>query len=308
MSRSGSGSEGLDLASSVLEAVAEVPSGMVCTFGDIAQALGDPRAARAVGEVLAAVRGQGVNGHRVVYADGRAPGAEALRAEGLRIVDGMVEGLDEVRFRRFKVKPALMDLQREQERLGLLVIEEDGMTDLAKVTGVDIAYLGSEAVAASVTVEARSGRVLEEAVEWGRVGFPYVPGYLAYRELPLARKVVRSGSGHVHLIDGHGRLHPRRFGVACHVGVALGIPAVGAAKSVLLGQIMEGSGDVIVDGEVRGRRVGINGWPTYVSVGHRISLGTACGLVRGLIRSGPPEPLRMAHILATEERRRRSRA
>jgi deoxyribonuclease V len=282
---------------------------MVCTFGDIAEALGDPRAARAVGEVLATVQGQGLNGHRVVYSDGRAPDAEALRVEGLHVVDGRVEGLDEVRFHGFEVRPVLRDLQREQEELRLQVVEKDGMTDHKKVTGVDIAYLGEEAVAAAVTMEAGSGKVLEEVVEWGRVRFPYVPGYLAYRELPMVRKAVRCGSGHVHLIDGHGRLHPRCFGVACHIGVSLGIPTVGAAKSMLIGHVMEGGGDIMVDGEVRGRMVGSGGKPTYVSVGHRVSLDTACHLVKRLIlRAGPPEPLRMAHILATEERRRRSRA
>ena len=91
--------------------------------------------------------------------------------------------------------------------------------------------------------------------------FPYVPTYLTYRELPiLARLIDRTRQDIIHLIDGQGRLHPRRFGIACHLGVCLDVPTIGVAKSLLVGKVEENGSEespILVEGKVLGVRLTI---------------------------------------------------
>jgi deoxyribonuclease V len=93
------------------------------------------------------------------------------------------------------------------------------------------------------------------------------------------------------LVDGHGQLHPRRCGLACFVGVTLDTPAIGVAKSLLCGRVK--GEDIELGGQMLGRLVNER---LYVSVGHRISLGTAADIVKRLVaeKSRIPEPLRLA--------------
>jgi deoxyribonuclease V len=101
-------------------------------------------------------------------------------------------------------------------------------------------------------------------------------------------------------------LHPRGAGIAAHIGVTLDVPTVGAAKSILVGEVQEpenGRAPVVLGGEVRGYRIGDGKHATYVSVGHRVSLGTAVEVCERLLVKGIPSPLRRAHDLAGEVRR-----
>jgi deoxyribonuclease V len=140
--------------------------------------------------------------------------------------------------------------------------------------------------------------------------FPYVPGLLSFRELPvvldaLARLAVIPD---VILCDGQGRAHPRRFGIACHLGVLLDLPTVGVGKTRLVGRHAEPGPDkgdwapLLDDGEVIGAvlrtRAGVK--PLYISVGHRISLDSAITLTLAcLTRYRLPETTRAAHRLAS---------
>jgi deoxyribonuclease V len=317
--RSAAWHDEVDLVGLILEAVGQIPRGKVSTFGDIAAALGDVRAARAIGTVLADHAGDaGVPGHRVVFSDGTIAGQgrggdryddseESLRQEGIGVHGGRVDDIDRTRFRAFDLHPILEELQREQESMRSLIVEEDAVPNFRFVEGLDASYSGERACVAMVRMDLDTFEVVEERTGLGEARFPYVPGYLGYREMPLARLVTGRKEGTVLLIDGHGVLHPRGFGVACHVGVALGLPTIGAAKSLFVGHIESGDkvADVSLDGAVRGRRIGAKGQrATFVSVGHRVSLGTACDLCERLMLKGVPEPLRLAHILATRERKR----
>jgi deoxyribonuclease V len=162
------------------------------------------------------------------------------------------------------------------------------------------------AFVASVRMSIKGLEVLEVRHTVTQARFPYIPGYLGYRELPLIVKVFEPSKDDLLLIDGQGVLHPRGFGIACQVGVCLDVATIGAAKSMLVGNL-DGEGprsDILIDGEIRGRRLrpdhrkGI-----FVSVGHRVSLDTACGICEGLMIKGVPEPLRLAHMLATRMRK-----
>jgi len=126
----------------------------------------------------------------------------------------------------------------------------------------------------------------------------YVPGFLGFREGPMLAGIAARLEimPDVFLIDGHGLAHPRGFGVACHVGLALDKPAIGVAKSLLYGRIRKGE-IVAREGDVIGRILTTPGGRKYfVSIGHRISLPTAYRIVRRSIVDGFSAPLRAAHL------------
>ncbi|MER5884799.1 endonuclease V [Streptomyces sp. NPDC001941] len=157
------------------------------------------------------------------------------------------------------------------------------------VTGVDVAYDDERdlVAAAAVVLDARTLDVVEEATAIGRVSFPYVPGLLAFREVPTvmaALASLRRGPGLV-VCDGYGRAHPRRFGLASHLGVLTGLPVIGVAKNPFTFSYAEpgaarGESAPLVadDGEEVGRALrtqdGVK--PVFVSAGHRVSLDNAC--------------------------------
>ncbi|MEU9824262.1 deoxyribonuclease V [Micromonospora chersina] len=180
----------------------------------------------------------------------------------------------------------------------------------ATVAGLDVAYADSgDRLAAAVTVlDAATLAVVDEAVDVGRPAFGYVPGLFAFRELPallaaLERLTVRPD---LLVCDGHGLAHPRRFGLACHLGLVTGLPAIGVGKTPLVGAWDEpapqrGAWTPLRDGgEVVGRvlrtRDGVK--PVFVSVGHRMSLDNAVDRVLALTpRYRLPETTRTADHL-----------
>jgi len=195
-----------------------------------------------------------------------------------------------------------------QEALRDRVEERDRFGPVRRVAGADVSYdRGSPILYAAVVVlDADSLQVVDSASVCMRAGFPYVPGYLSFREMPalLAAFERLRTPPDLLLADGHGRAHPRRFGIACHLGVALDLPTLGCAKSRLVGEHREpgarrgSSTQLLHDGELIGRvvrtRDGVK--PVYVSVGHRVSLQTAQRLVLRLApRWRLPEPVRAAH-------------
>lgn len=183
--------------------------------------------------------------------------------------------------------------------------------EIGTVAGLDSAYAESGAVAAAVVVlDARTLTPVDEAVAHGDSAFPYVPGLLAFRELPTVVRALErlSVTPDVLLCDGHGLAHPRRFGLACHLGVLTGLPTVGVAKNGW-GEYAEPGprrgdrSEVVVAGEVVGRalrtRDGVK--PVHVSVGHRADLDSACALVLELTpRYRLPETTRRADRLCRD--------
>ncbi|MCJ0873166.1 endonuclease V [Streptomyces sp. AP-93] len=179
------------------------------------------------------------------------------------------------------------------------------------IAGVDVAYDDERdlVAAAAVVLDAATLKVVEEATSVGRVSFPYVPGLLAFRELPTVLAALESLTVTPALVvcDGYGLAHPRRFGLACHLGVVTGLPAIGVAKNPFTFTYEEPGarrGDLsplrAPDGEVVGRALrtqdGIK--PVYVSVGHRVSLDNACAHALALSpRFRIPETTRHADSL-----------
>ena len=177
------------------------------------------------------------------------------------------------------------------------------------VTGVDVHYHGETASAAAVTLSLPELEVRETRRVESRVSFPYVSGLLAFREIPALLPVLERLETRPEIImtDGHGVAHPRRFGLACHLGVLLDIPTVGVARKRLWGLhaspgIEPGACAWIMD---QGQRIGSvlrtrrRVAPVFVSAGHRINLERSIELVMACLQGyRMPEPLRLAGILA----------
>lgn len=181
---------------------------------------------------------------------------------------------------------------------------------LHTAAGVDVAYpeTGDRVAAAAVVLDAGTLRPVESVTAAGTAGFEYATGFLAFRELPAISAVLRQLTTVPDLLvcDGQGLAHPRRFGLACHVGVLTGLPTVGVAKTPPgpfdMPDEPRGSWTDLVDGgEVVGRALrtqdGVR--PVFVSVGHRVNLETACAHVLALSpRYRLPETTRQSDRLA----------
>ncbi len=201
-----------------------------------------------------------------------------------------------------------------QRRLSKKLILEDTLPETGEyVAGVDVAYLKGMSVGAVAVLELASLAQVESHVAHVTTVFPYIPTFLSFREIPPAYSAIRrlSVEPDVFLVDGQGYAHPYGLGFASHLGLILDKPTIGVAKSLLCGKVEEvgeqGWAPLTERGEVIGAEVVTKAGtkPVYVSVGHKVSLERAIKIVmecKGKYRI--PEPIRRAHILANEEKRR----
>jgi deoxyribonuclease V len=200
-----------------------------------------------------------------------------------------------------------------QLELAAQISRAGAVTSPGLIAGVDVSVnrLARTGTAAAVVLSYPGMEVVETARVTARVEFPYVPGLLTFREAPLilaACEKLRVTPGLV-IVDGQGIAHPRRIGLAAHLGLCLGVPTIGCAKSRLIGEYEEpgseaGSyAELRENGEVIGAvvrtRIGVK--PVYVSIGHRIDLAGAIKWTLACCRGYRlPEPTRRAHLAAGE--------
>lgn len=201
-----------------------------------------------------------------------------------------------------------LDLQR---RLAAQVSRSSEVANPHFIAGVDISVNKAQGMAtgAVVVLNYPELRVVETKVVNGRLDFPYVPGLLSFRESPLTLAACErlTITPDLILVDGQGIAHPRRFGLASHLGLFLNTPTIGCAKSLLCGQHevpgeKPGSYAEVVDkGEVIGAalRTNLGVKPIYVSIGHKVDLQAAIYWVLECCRGYRlPEPTRLAHLAA----------
>lgn len=208
------------------------------------------------------------------------------------------------------------EAQQLQRELSALVVEQDLLPDTVRwVAGADVHPVGKEHVQAVVCLLSFPDLELVEQVRAVvPVSFPYVPGLLAFRECPAVISAFEQlqHTPDLALFDAQGRAHPRHFGLASHMGVLLDLPSIGCAKSRLYGHAPEppdtpGASTPLkdpVDGRVLGMvvRTKQGAPPLYVSIGHKVSLGTAVAFVLKCLKPNEriPEPLRPAHHYARQ--------
>jgi deoxyribonuclease V len=285
---------------------------MVSTYGAVAEALGDKRAARAVGRMMNQNPDpEGMPCFRIVYSDGGLGGfglgvEDKIRRLQQDDIEANMDGIcdfKQVFFDDFKTDFPLKKLRQKQESLSEKVVLRDDDQPVRYVAGVDVAYPKNEfeeCCGACVVMDYETREVVEERTVFSFVDFPYIPSFLAFREFPIIKQVIESLSivPSVVIVDGNGILHPCGLGLASHVGVRLNIRTIGVAKSLLMGDIQDG--DVFLDDQKCGcvffssDRVKK---PLYVSPGHRVSLDGALGIVQHMSLYKIPEPVRLAHDL-----------
>ncbi|MCL4396066.1 MAG: deoxyribonuclease V [Chloroflexi bacterium] len=205
-----------------------------------------------------------------------------------------------------------IELQRE---LAAQIVERDENIDLRLVAGVDVGFEGADnkiARAAVVVLEFSTLVPVEAAVARAPVKMPYIPGLLAFREVPVVLRALRRlrHTPDVIVVDGHGRAHPRGMGIASHLGIVIDRPTIGCAKSVLCGEALTPANKVgawtplIYEERTIGAvlRTRTATRPVYVSVGHRTTLAQAIEVVMGCCRGYRlPETTRWAHRIAGGE-------
>lgn len=200
----------------------------------------------------------------------------------------------------------LTKLKEEQLKLAKKVIVKDSFEKLDLIGGVDCAYAKDEVIAAIVVCDSKTMEAKEKVFAVAKAKFPYVAGFLAYREGAAISEAYTklADKPDIMIFDGNGILHPRRFGLASHMGVALDVASIGIAKQLLVGE--EKGNVVYVDKEARAEAVVTRekSKPVYISPGHKISLKTSVEIVKSCMRFPHklPEPLHLAHKYANEIR------
>ncbi len=199
-----------------------------------------------------------------------------------------------------------------QNRLRNQIIRTNGFepSEIKTIAGIDASYkdIGQAAVAVFSFPDLK---LIDRATATGTVNFPYVPGFLSFREVPLVLEALQNLSIQPDLLmlDGQGYAHPRRFGIACHLGLYLDKPAIGCAKSVLVGQYDNLGPDMGDTAPLihREETIGIvlrskpRTNPLIISAGHKIDLPTAVDFVIKCLRGYRlPETTRTADKIAGE--------
>jgi deoxyribonuclease V len=201
-----------------------------------------------------------------------------------------------------------------QEQLRTKVIKEDRLGTVNYAAGVDVGFKNNYSIikAAVAVLSYPNLELVETAIATLPTTFPYIPGFLSFRELPaiLAALEQLKTTPDLILCDGQGLAHPRRLGIASHLGVLIDLPTIGVGKSLLVGKHEEvppekGSWTPLIH---RGETIGValrsrvNVKPIYISIGHKISLSTAINYVMGcLTKYRLPETTRWADKLASSK-------
>jgi deoxyribonuclease V len=198
-----------------------------------------------------------------------------------------------------------------QNNLSDRVKKFDMIPEVKYIAGVDLSIRRTRktAIASVVLLNYPELEIIDIQTASGHLEFPYIPGLLSFRELPLTLAACEklSTSPDLVIVDGQGIAHPRRFGLASHLGVVMDIPTIGCAKSRLCGSHVEpgkepGDYSTLIDkdeiiGAVLRTKHGVK--PVYISIGHRISLDTAISYILHCCRGYRlPQPTRLAHLAA----------
>ncbi len=266
----------------------------VLTFGAAAAALGVPRGARGIAEWTSLGKVKGMT-EKLVRKDDLGP--------------------DKVPITPTLDLPPFLALARVQSAMGSLLKEGGGRQRKAYL-GLDISTLGNAQASAMVEV-APNGEVGFELSSFSEPTFPYIPGFLFYKEaphlIPLIKRALMKGAPPegVLVLDGNGTLHPRGVGIACQMGLAMDMPSMGLAKRLLWGKT--GPWDGVVGGTLvscitdEGRTIGhgLKGEkqaPLYISKGHRTGQDESLTFALDVVNGKLPSPTKLAHIAANRVR------
>ncbi len=195
----------------------------------------------------------------------------------------------------------LLELKKEQRKLAAKISLQDGVSRPKTLGGIDCVSVGEKLLACVVVCEFPSLTLLEWKTYLLEAPLPYVPGFQAYREMPAMLEAYNllEQEPDILLVSGAGIAHPRKLGLASHLGLALNKPTIGITESLLVGKVELGK--IILTNEIVGFEIKTreHAKAIYVSPGHLVSLGMALNLISKTIRfpHKMPEPLHLAHKL-----------
>ncbi len=284
--------------------VKQIPDDKITTYGALANALGDIKASRAVGYMLSVNKDPDIIPcYKVVHTDkttgkyrlGIDEKIRRLKNDGVEIINGKVTNFDDKFFDNFKTDYPLKKLREEQ----LKIAEKIDLNDHdynSNIAAVDVSYENEIGYAAMVYT---ANNEYSTKTYINSTDFPYIPGYLAYRELPFIEKLSEGFDGII-IIDANGLLHPRKCGLATFAGIIMDKTTIGVAKSLLLGNI--NNNYIYYNNEKLGYMINKH---TIVSPGNKISLGTSIKKIMLLGNGKYPEILKLAHNETVKLRKRR---
>lgn len=194
-------------------------------------------------------------------------------------------------------------LKEEQAKLARKVSVKDGFSEIKLIAGTDQAYYADKIISAIAVLNYEDMKLVELKYTVQLVSFPYIPTFLSYRESPAVVETYNKldNKPDIILVDGNGILHPRKFGVASHLGLLLDKPTIGIAKSLLLGD--EKDNKIFVNDEPRAFIVKTKDFakPLYISPGHMVSMKSSLEIVTHCLKGSKlPEPLKIAHNYANK--------
>ena len=307
-----------DLVDSLTKLLPEVPVGQVTTYGQLAQALGDTSASRWVATwLLEADCPLADVSHRVVRSTGElglycsgdvTEKQRLLQSEGVAVSGGKVD-LDRFQVELAVSQAPLAALKAWQNEFACPQGAPLNLDKVQTIGGLDVSYAGKQAVAVCSCFEADGTSLLGHTSTCQEVRFPYVTGYLAFRELPLHLELLAQMQAtgtlpDLLLVDGNGQLHPRRMGIATMLGGLTGIPTIGIAKKKICGvvqaqQLVPGVWEPIFADQDHDEILGYTilphaktKHPLYVSIGHGIDAEAMQAVVsRSFAGHRSPEPI-----------------
>ena len=201
----------------------------------------------------------------------------------------------------------LIELKREQVKLSYRIRLEDAFHEIKTVGAAECQVLGTKLLATVVVCEFPSFKVKEYKTYLLGNPLPYKPGFVAYREMPAIIEAFNQldEEPDILLVKGEGILHPRRLGIAAHLGLELNIPTIGVQDTLTFGNFQNGK--ILCDNEVLGFEIKTKEFsnPLFVSPGHHISLNTVVRIIPQMIMPPHklPEPLHLAHKLGRKMRK-----
>lgn len=198
-------------------------------------------------------------------------------------------------------------LKQEQLKLAGKVSLVDNFPKIQYLGGVDHSYSGEKIISVIVVWDVKTEKVVEWKYNVEEVKMPYIPGYLSYRETPSSVKAFEllDKRPDILLVDGNGILHPRKIGIASHLGLLLDMPTIGITKNLLCGELREDT--VYIDKEAVGKLIHTKekANPIFVSPGHKISLHSAIEIAKKCLKDHKlPEPLYQAHKIANHVKKK----
>ncbi|MEL9998463.1 MAG: endonuclease V [Thermoplasmata archaeon] len=289
----------IDLYEKFYSLVKQIPKGMVSTYGDLAIALGDIVASRAVGKMLSENPSPfEIPCHRVVMHDGSIGGfthpeglrkkIEILKMEGVEIENGKIKNFNKIRFNDFKTDYPLKKIRENEEILKKNLKLKD--TYYEKLIAIDVSYTRRVAFISMVHLN-KNFEILKIDSKMANINFPYIPTYLSYREGNAIISVLEEEG--LLILDGQGIMHPRGIGLATYVGIEKNLPSLGIAKSHLVGTIINDS--IFIENNQVGWKIG----KYYISPGNLISLKSSKEIAKKILDSGA---MLIAHKNATDLR------